>query len=1400
MIPIAVIPAEAGIQSLDPGLRRGDDCNDSAVSATTALAVASPPGLSVTARPHVFSDLGAATHELPAGLTIADMLDAVGWAPALRDCTRVYVGGVDVPPDLWARARPKPGTEILVAMVPMGGRGSGKQIFAAIASIAIMVVAPYAAAGILGYGATAAGVTAAAAQSGFAFAAVSAGLSIAGSLAVSALFKPSKVSTSPATFTPATSPAYSITGQSNAKTPYQPCLKVYGRHRLFPRVVGDPYYTVEGPDTFLTMVLDWGYAPLLIEDVRIGETPLASFSDCQIIHHLQFKAGDPLFLYTDDVYTLPLSYTLQYQQSVVARTRPDAKVATLDFFFPGLIAWHKDYSVPLTIQSWLGVEWRDVTANGPWRALEGVGVTIHAPKGAGADSTAGIAFTVAATTIAADVGTGQPTTYGLMAGTAAIEVTGARIPSVGDVFVLDGAARTVSAVSGRTVSFAPPLSAALATEEARRYAAKRWDGSQEWIAYPPHDIALTTAPKGSRIVIENNELKAFSVSARIEFPAASEYEFRVTRLSQHKIPPNFDPASVGRDAFEPDSVVDDVMWVGVKSYAIGRAPLAPKVPRTISEVRLRSSDQFNGVVNTISGIANAFLPVRDGTTGIYALGLTRNPAWAVRDVLCGAWNPRAVPASQIDDAAFALLAVHCDTWGFRCDTVIDYAIRAQDLIDSMLASCRAAMVRKGNKYSVVIDGQAQPLAQTFSRENSEGFSGARAFAELPHAWRVKWIDPDSGWQERTRIVPRDWADDATRSPRRGYYDPEQPPADITGMLPATLFEDLPAFGVTGADHAWILGRLTHGEAELRPTEYYLQADMSHMVCNVGSRVGVQSYALGSGGVTCHVADVIDANRLRVTEPFGSIDPAGQYAVVIRYASGAISNAIRCYPVAGADDVWRTAATHGAAVDDVVVWGFADRVLTDFIVKRIEPGPNYTARLVLMDHGDAIPAAASGPIPKYFPPTGGRPEDGFGLTPRNVTPALIERITAERVRVYDIRLAWEDNPLAFEWRVYRVNPRTEARTPLLQPTAPACLAIEGLDRRFLAAAGEDVVLEVTGVSRLGTESRPARVSVRVVPDTAAPLPPRTFATSINERQVTLLWSPPEEDDVVAHQIRFSTSLTAADWDSAEIIALAIPWDITSETFPARIGTYMIKSRDSAGNFSAYAQTAQVKEIPAGAGNVLLSVDVGDGRNFSGTTYDCSVVSGALQADGADTFWLRDSLPFWGADDALFWRPTVYKDMQWVFSVDVPAAGIGTDMRIASTITGNGTRIEYSRDATSWVTWPGKVIAESGTYHFRVSVTGGAVQGVISDCFVTFDVPDVEQMVGATDIAAAGTRLTLTKAFRAITAVIPGLDKSTAHNAISIGVVDMNPTLGPLVKGIDAAGAYVSGRATFLIRGY
>ena len=80
--------------------------------------------VAVSACPHPFQ-AARVDLELPAGLTVAEMIEEVQSDPVLRMHAHVYIGGDYVPRELWHRVRPKPGARLAIRIVPHDGGGEG---------------------------------------------------------------------------------------------------------------------------------------------------------------------------------------------------------------------------------------------------------------------------------------------------------------------------------------------------------------------------------------------------------------------------------------------------------------------------------------------------------------------------------------------------------------------------------------------------------------------------------------------------------------------------------------------------------------------------------------------------------------------------------------------------------------------------------------------------------------------------------------------------------------------------------------------------------------------------------------------------------------------------------------------------------------------------------------------------------------------------------------------------------------------------------------------------------------------------------------------------------------------------------------------------------------------------
>lgn len=191
----------------------------------------------------------------------------------------LFLDGYPVSKTQWATTILKEGQHVDYRVVPTGG-GAGRLL----ATLAIMVVAFYAAPYIVGaLGGTAA--TAGVAGVGFGGLSYTASLAIAtmgvnlvGGLLVNALFPirpPEQGNAS------AFKNTNLIQGGSNRENQYGSIPVVLGRLRYTPPVGAKTFVENDGDTSYLRMLAIWGYGPLQVTDVKLGNVPLSSYDEIE---------------------------------------------------------------------------------------------------------------------------------------------------------------------------------------------------------------------------------------------------------------------------------------------------------------------------------------------------------------------------------------------------------------------------------------------------------------------------------------------------------------------------------------------------------------------------------------------------------------------------------------------------------------------------------------------------------------------------------------------------------------------------------------------------------------------------------------------------------------------------------------------------------------------------------------------------------------------------------------------------------------------------------------------------------------------------------------------------------------------------------------------------------------
>jgi len=865
-----------------------------------------------------------------------------------------------------------------------------------------------------------------------------------------------------------------------------------------------------------------------------------------------------------------------------------------------------------------------------------------------------------------------------------------------------------------------------------------------------------------------------------------------------KADPAFPPSDGGFDIEE----FDDVVWTALRTITdedpIKLAGLAK------TAVRIKATDQLSGVVDTLNGIVESI--VADWNTGTQAwiVRPTSNPASLYRDVLQGPGNARPVADARIDLAGLQDWHEKNVAAGREFNMVRDFASTVAETLDDIAAAGRAAKAIVDGKWTVVIDEEKTVPIQEFTPRNSFAFLGEKVFVDLPHGFRVRFVNRDKDWRQDERIVFDDGFDETN----------------------ATKFEELELPGITDPDQVFKDARFHIAVARLRPEIFSFGTDIEHIVATRGDLVrfthDVPLFGLASGRVKQIVDDGINATAVVLDETV-TMEAGKSFSVRFRASDMTTSvHAVNTVPSETDTLIFTTPVplASAPAVDDLAMFGETGTESVELIIGAIEPGADETARLRCVAAAPAVHQADQGTIPAFqsqitaptdpgVPRVIGIQSDETVLTrlaDGSFKPRIVVSLGAASARAVAI--------VEIEAR-FRPAGMTTPWSSAFAPADAVEVALEPVDigaayefrLRFLTLerAGDWTAIFTHTV--IGTSTRPPDVPDLFIEAGKAiwsyPAPPVDFAgfRLKTNAGTDRIWIPatPAHDGL----------LTAREF----MLAL----------LPAGTRTIMVKAVDSAGNESAAAAIATIRLGDPIVANVIVTEDK-KAKGFPGTVTGGSLVGGDLEADGDTTAYLPDGNAPYLPDGVALYLPVTFASMVYTtrFTPDFPDAPSTMTLRL--TVAADDFTVEvrdgagilylpigadlylpvgtdpYLGGPPAFRPWPGSLEVTRRPIDLRVTTLLGNIQGVISGFDILLDVPDAIERLNDVAIAAGGARLPITRTFRQITAIGDIAVQDDGGDAIAVRVIDKNPALGPLVETLDAAGASVSGTIDAAVQGF
>ncbi len=389
-----------------------------------------------------------------------------------------------------------------------------------------------------------------------------------------------------------------------------------------------------------------------------------------------------------------------------------------------------------------------------------------------------------------------------------------------------------------------------------------------------------------------------------------------------------------------DTVSEAVYWSSLRGRRNVKVVNFTR-PLTMIAMRIKASNELSGTINNLNLIAQPRIPAWNGSTWS-ANQHTQNPADHFRYVLQGAPNARPVADDAIDLQSLQDWHDYCEAQGFKFNYEAKEARSVDDTLTMIAAAGRAAVSKRDGRWGVVWDAQDSRIVQHFGPRNSWGFQSARGYADLPHGFRVSFINEENGYLNDERVVYDD-----------GY--------DVNN---ATKFEGLDFAGVTKPDLIWRHGRYHLAQLRLQREVYTLNTDFEHLFCTRGDRVCVNHdvvlWGVGSG----RVKSVSTSPQGVMIDDTFAMEAGKTYAARFRRPNGA--SLVRT--VAG------TAGSFSSFVfsdtgdlpepGDLVLFGEKGFESVVLRVKSITGQPDLTAKLELVDDAPAILQADKGTIPDF----------------------------------------------------------------------------------------------------------------------------------------------------------------------------------------------------------------------------------------------------------------------------------------------------------------------------------------------------------------------------------------------------------------------------------------------------
>lgn len=892
----------------------------------------------------------------------------------------VEVDNILIPKEKWKNYIVEDNSRINMVFLPLGSGGEGdKSIVAAVLGAVVAVIASVASFGVAGAAAGALGTVGA----NMAGAAVGAAVSIAGGLAINALF-PAQAAADTQNEIKVDKDTYTLTGGRNQINPYGAIPVILGKIKVTPYYYRPTFFEAQGSLQYLSSGFIWGYADngLKIESVKIGDTPITQFTP---VKYENIVGTQPS--HNDDIYKIQSEVNLELisldstdpKGDYVYRTVKNTNNIVINLSFPqGL------YSIAANGEKGEGVcslriEYRKVGSD-KWLSL--AGGTIETPKT--------FIKRIFISKFRDFVGSGGVlgsyyTTYNFDTFYIVLrpikdeydkyiryDILAVSNYNSTDVLLYEYKLNTnkdnLEIIDRRKNTSIFNITNENTHIDTYYFSQKPYQNTVRGTV-TSYDIYLS-AGSYELPALKISDSKTSLISKTFDFPVESgDYEMRVAKL-----PNEFTTAQ---------TIINRVVWTSYGA-TYKEASFKFKYPLATTYLYLQANEKLNGVVDALTGICTSILYDYNYINKRWEIKATNNPASIILYVLTGNPNAKRLKFNSsnninnnwdsIDKASFERFHDYCRLNNYQYNRYITEAVGVWELVQEIASTARAFVSLESGKWSIIIDEKQDIVKYMITPFNSWGASTTRNLPDIPHALRVSFYNEKNDYVADERIVYAD-----------GFNEDN-----------AEDFQAQAVQGITNPDKIYIFAREMLKAAQSRLETHTVYMDIESIVFNLRDRVFF-SYdylqnAIGYGRIEEFIVDVVGENLMLVgirSNQFYTTDINKSYGIVIRTNN---NNSLVTIPIQNLDNSNIIMFVTPIDYDNKKIYyenlytiGELNNTGSDCIISKIERENDFIAKITLIDYAPAIYDEASKPVPPFdsnintVRPSIQRPTAPFGST-------------------------------------------------------------------------------------------------------------------------------------------------------------------------------------------------------------------------------------------------------------------------------------------------------------------------------------------------------------------------------------------------------------------------------------